>query len=52
MIDGKWLSHELLGLKGDWLFDIKLFSVENVNIFLCNSLSNVLPETGSKEIGQ
>ena len=40
------------GLKPDWFGDIKLFLVKNLNMLLFNNLSNILPETGSKEIGQ
>ena len=38
------------GLKPDWLGEIKLFSVKNLNISLNISFSNILPHTGSREI--
>ena len=38
------------GFKPDWFWDIKLFSVKNLNIVSHNNLSNILPETCSKEM--
>ena len=40
------------GLEPDWFCDIKLLSMKNVNMLSYNNLSNILPETGSKEIGR
>ena len=40
------------GLKPDWFYDIKLFLVKNLNVLSHNNLSNILPETDSKEIGR
>ena len=37
MIDRKWLVQELPGLKPRWFYDIKLFSVKDLNILLHNS---------------
>ena len=38
------------GLNPDWFWDIKLFSVKTLNIMSYNNLSNILFETGSKEM--
>ena len=40
------------GLKPDWFWDIKLFSVKNLNIVSYNNLSNILSEIYSKEMGR
>ena len=37
MIDRSWLVQELRGLKPRWFYDIKLFSVKDLNILLHNS---------------
>ena len=42
---------ELRGLNPDWFWDIKLFSVKDLNILSYNNLSNILLKTGSKEMG-
>ena len=52
VIDRSWLVQEPPGLKPDWFCDIKLFSVKNLNMLSYNNLSNILPKTGSKEIGR
>ena len=39
-------------LNPDWFWDTKLFLVKNLNVLSYNNLSNILPETGSKEMGQ
>ena len=51
-MDRSCLRHESSGLKPDWLGDIKLFSVMNSYILLYNTLSNIFPATGSKDIGR
>ena len=40
-MDRSWLTHESPGLKPDWLEYIKLFSVNNSYMLLCNTLSNI-----------
>ena len=53
MSDGqKLVNNESPGLKPDWLGDIKLFSVNNSYMLVCNILSNIFPATGSKDIGR
>ena len=48
MSDGqKLVNNESPGLKPDWLGDIKLFSVNNSYMLVCNILSNIFPATGS-----
>ena len=47
-----WLMHESLGLKPDWLGDIKLIPVKNSSILFHNVLSNIFLATGSKDIGR
>ena len=47
-----WLVKESPGLNSDWFCDIKLFSLKNLNILSYNNLSNILLETGNKEMGQ
>ena len=51
VIDWSWLVQESPSLKPDRFCDIKLFSVKNLNMLSYNNLANILPETGSKEIG-
>ena len=51
-MDKSWLIHESLGLKADWLGDIKLFFVNNSYMLLYNILSNIFTATGSKDIGR
>ena len=51
VIGRSWLAQERPGLKLDSFCDIKLFSVKNLSMLSYNKLSNILPETGSKEIG-
>ena len=52
VINRSWLVPESPGLKPDWFCDIQIFSVKNLNMLSYNILSNILPETGSKEIGR
>ena len=52
VVDRSWLVQESPGLNLDWFCNIKLFSVKNLNMLSYNALSNILTETGSKEIGR
>ena len=52
VIDRSWLVQESPGLKPDWFYGIRLFSVKNLNILSYNNLSNILLDTGSKEMGR
>ena len=52
VIDWSWVVQDSPGLEPDWISNIKLFSVKNLNILSHNNLWSVLPETGSKEMGR
>lgn len=52
IIDRNWLVQKSPGLNPGWFFwDIKLFSMKNLKMLSYNSLSNILLETCSKEMG-
>ena len=51
-MDRSWLIRESAGLNPHWLGYIKIISVKNSYMLLCNILSNIFPATGSKDIGR
>ena len=50
--DRSWLVEESPCLNPIQFWDIKSFSVKNLKILSCNNLSNILLETGCKEMKQ
>ena len=52
VIDQSWLMQESPGLKPDWLWDIRSFSIKNPNNPLNIHHSRILLHTGSKDIGR
>ena len=56
VIDRRWLVQESAGLIPNWLCDIKLFLVKNLNLAVIQKnfffQPNILAETDSKEIGR
>ena len=46
VVERSWLIQKSTGLKPDWLSDIKLFSMKDLNILSYNNLSKILPKTG------
>ena len=52
VIDNIWLIQESPGWKADCFLEMSLLAEKEINISLKISLSNILPQLGSKEIGQ
>ena len=49
VIERNWLMHESPGLKPDWLSDIKLFFVKNLNVLSYSNLSRISPVVESND---
>ena len=50
--DNSWLIQESPGWKPDWFLELRLLAEKQINISLKISLSNILPQIGSKETGR
>ena len=52
VIDNSWLMQGSLGWKPDWFLEMSLLAEKEINISFKISLSNILPQIGSKETGK
>ena len=52
VIDINWFIHESPGLKPDWFWEIKSFSIQYSKSLLYIKRSKIFPQMGSKETGR